>query len=156
MRKHTIGALFFFYLSTAAFAGASSGNGNVSWTANQSASLASVMDTAATVLSWFLTFSGKSNPVGPASDALNIADSFADGAKSFSEAVPEFDDALDFSLSIVVGDDQPVRSKQDLSDIQRATREQLGQQHLSDFGLSRSTIDKAVEASIEAQGLKAY
>jgi hypothetical protein len=139
--------------ATTASAGGSSGVGGTSWTKYQSASL---FDSAATVLSWFLSFTNSPNPVGPTDDALKIANSFADGAEKFSEAIPEFEPALEFSLSLVVGEGQPVQSRTDLNLIQRATREQLNQQHLDDFGLSRSTIDQAVEAAIEDRGLKAY
>lgn len=139
-------------LSTNALAGGSSGVGAVSWKQNQSASL---IDTGATLLSWFLSFTGKPDPVGPASSAIEISKSFVDGAESFSKAIPDFEPALEFSISLVT-QGQPVRNRQDLNLIQRATRESLGQQHLSDFGLSRATIDQAVEAAIERRGLKAY
>lgn len=138
-----------------ALAGSSSGPGIVNYK-DQTASVSVVAENWTAISSWFFSFLSKPDLVGPAADTYEIGSSIAGGAEKFAGALDEIDDALDFSLAVIVGVDQPVRSQNDLRNIQRAVRERTGQQHLDDFSLTRVNVDKIVEQKIAERGLKAW
>jgi hypothetical protein len=77
------------------------------------------------------------------------------GDKKPITEMDRFQETFEFSLYSVTSGG-PVTSEEELRELQQTVREQLGHQHLTDFGLSRMKVNEAVEKEIEARGLKLY
>lgn len=112
------------------------------------------MDTFA---SWFQSFRGQPDLVGPASDAMEVGTEFAHAGEQFANAAPHVITAMDNGFDLIWGGPKVV-TKGEFNLLRNSVQRELAAEHGANpwagFGLNQRQFDRIMVEELERRNLK--
>ena len=112
-----------------------------------------------TFASWFQSFRGRPDPIGPASDALEVGTEFAHAGEQFASAAPHVVTAMDNGFELIWGGPK-VLTEGEFNLLRNSVQRELAAEHGANpwagFGLNQRQFDRIMVEELERRNLKGW